>query len=363
MSRRATFLELPGTYSPEIILLGSILVRNDETESPHPSHVLSPHTREHVRDDEIKTQSLIHWHSHDVLGRANFSAREFDILPVSDSVSGGSWKHRSLSHGVFCEELVIEQFVPSESSLAKTLNSDIIRRVLPVSSRPSIYLVSGRIVAYGARYGAEAGRGSEVNARSGLEEAGAGMHVFGDDSTEMEEQEALVDQPFVLAYELKRVRRKRRSGHLGKPTFGDYFNGDRGHDRNVQDVEAELEDLEMDDVLEALEPDESNDGRNMKKMIQDINDKRRVQQKVAAASGWQGLDHGAKRVPDYCTKISQCIKGDSSESSRSTSETLRVSISWELPDFVVQCLGGNKDLANVFTVTGSADVACGTTCR
>lgn len=239
-----SFMLLPDyTYTPDKdIHLGTLLLLSEETKLPDPDHPFNSTDRVPILLDEVRKAVEAPWsfvQGQKYGGSASFDAELPVFSPVGGGIGYGKWKNEDLA--IYCERLETTRFVPSYEYLSTALNNDRVKSYCVGRWFPSLYLVTGLKVAYNAviKTGRSSGWSGHGNVSADLTPAGVpvklGPSLGGGNDTHLEYR-STVQGPFVLAYQLKRLKLK-RSGLMRKAeVFGDlggmpppvaYFPGSR----------------------------------------------------------------------------------------------------------------------------------------
>ena len=212
-----SFMLLPDyTYPPnKDIHLGTLLLLSEETKLPNPDLPLNKPSRIPVSKSEIRRMEETSWSF--VNGKQHSASAGFQAeLPIFSPVGGGVGYGRSKSEDltINCERLETERFVPSWGYLSMSLKDDYIQEYCRQYWSPSVYMVTGIKIAHNAviENGNASGRSGHGNLSVDTTAAGVPLKVkpsLGASKDSNLKICSTITSPFILAYQLKRLKLKR----------------------------------------------------------------------------------------------------------------------------------------------------------
>lgn len=211
---RPSFMLLPDFgFSPgEDIHLGTLLLLSSETRLPDPDLPLNSDDRVVPPSAHIKRHIEHSWKFDQSTQSAWSAGLEADIpvfLPAGGGVGCSLNKSRTLT--VECELVETERFVPTSSYVAKSLSSDFIQDYCKKKWHPSVYLVTGLKTARRATIRSSTTQGHDGHIKAKLDATSMGVAINAGPSLEASkgrdaDTATYVEGPFLLAYQLKRLR-------------------------------------------------------------------------------------------------------------------------------------------------------------
>jgi hypothetical protein len=176
-AQRKTFMLLPDfSYPPSRdILLGTVLPWSKETKLPDPEYPLNEGTRVTPPENVIRTQVEQGWSSKHVKGTLVSPSIDAE-LPVFSPVSGTAAYNKTGSQtlNITCD-LKTESFAPSPQYLADTLNDPQVSAQCHKYWKPSVYLVTGLMVAENATIESITDGSHSGNIHGGVDTSGFGV--------------------------------------------------------------------------------------------------------------------------------------------------------------------------------------------
>lgn len=255
-----SFMLLPDfTFRPDKdIRLGSILPMTRDTKRPNPRQPLSAALI--LMADDVSTQEFAPWQWDSETSRS-VGGGVFADLPIITGVGAGVENSRSHTSGLAVESdrVVQTSFRPSQTSIARAVSDETVAAILKKLTRPSVFLVTGLMVAHGARIELKKGhsRSSGAHVSADVTQMGVPVSAGVKGDVSKGENSTLVQalkEDFVLAYQLLRLRRKlNRSLDAVEENRWALFNDDDGDDGGEDGL---VEELDVDQVTMGLEWDE-----------------------------------------------------------------------------------------------------------
>lgn len=215
-SQPRSFMLLPDwSYKPEDVRLGTLLYLSSETKLPDPD--VPANKGAIVEPDASDVKALVESPFAFTYDKGHTRELGFDAeLPVFSPVSGGIGynRHKSDKFAITCATLETARFAPSSSYLARSLQNEKITEYCKQHHRPSVYLVTGVKVASKAMIKQDHGQGFGGKLSGQVDTTATGLPLnvgptLESDYSKHNERESAIEGPFVLAYQLKRVRMKR----------------------------------------------------------------------------------------------------------------------------------------------------------
>jgi hypothetical protein len=226
--RRKTFMLLPQFDFPigGEIQLGTFLSLSKETKLPDPDFPLNDKTRITPDEKDVKRQMFNDWSTQLVSGKIVSPSLEAEV-PLFAPVNGGlGYKWTSDQNLVIQGDLATERFPVMTTYLVKSLQDEWVQKYCKktVWPRPSVYLVSGRMLIRNAKVEAAEARDHSGNLRIGVDASAAGIPVKVGPGIEAGKQsEAKIggrpQMDFILAYQLTRVKMKGDASVKGHETY------------------------------------------------------------------------------------------------------------------------------------------------
>lgn len=243
------------------IRLGSILPMTRDSKRPNPRQPLTAALT--LMADDISTQEFGPWkwdsdNSHSVGGGV------FADLSIITGIGAGVEGSRSHTRGVAieCDRVVQTTFRPSQTSIARAVSDQTVSAILKKLVRPSVFIVTGVMVAHGAKIEVKKGqsRSGGAHASADVTQVGVPVNAGVKGDVSSEQNSTLMQVPkedFVLAYQLLRVRRKfDRSLDAVEENRWALFNDD-GDDEGENEL---VEELDLDQVTEGFQWEDDDDG-------------------------------------------------------------------------------------------------------
>lgn len=209
-----TFMLLPNfTFTPDGPLrLGSIVRRSEDTKRPDPKRLLNKGTWS--APSEITKQSFEpwNWNSEEEHSRnASVSAGVSMLTGVGGGVEGNKTRLDCLD--IHCDKVIQETFCPDDAYILRAIEDQTIQAILKRPRRPPIFLVTGIMVAHAASITVQRSSGAGTNNKVEADAAQYGVPLavgaeigFADKASSR--LESVPTQPFILAYQLRRIRRR-----------------------------------------------------------------------------------------------------------------------------------------------------------
>jgi hypothetical protein len=213
--------------------------------------------------DDISTQEFTPW-KWDSDNSRSIGGGVFADLSIITGVGAGVEGSRSHTRGlaIECERVVQATFRPSQTSIARAASDQTVAAILKKLVRPSVFIVTGVMVARGAKIEVKKGqsRTGGAHASADVTQVGVPVNAGVKGDVSREQNSTLVQAPkedFVLAYQLLRVRRKfDRSLDAVEENRWALFNDD-GDDEGENEL---VEELDLDQVTEGFQWEDDDDG-------------------------------------------------------------------------------------------------------
>lgn len=225
-AQRKTFMLLPRFDYPidDDIQLGTLLSLGKD-KIPDPDVPLNDaDTRIRPHPSDVKKQTFQNWRVDMETSKSVAPAFEAEI-PFFSPFGGGLGHSRSTVDrlNISCD-LVTERFTPTPQYLSEALKDPWVSDYCRKSIRPSVYLVSGRMLASNAEIGSTyvKSHGAAIRVTSDASALGVpirlGLGVEGSNASS-EDAGCRPQHAFILAYELTRLKLKRRTGAVREQTM------------------------------------------------------------------------------------------------------------------------------------------------
>lgn len=197
--------------------IGTVLSQDSEG-LPDPRRVFEsaklPMSLKTVTSQELEPW---HWTSHDsTTGSAGINAGISLFTGIGAGVHGNRARNETLD--IRCKRLVQQTYLPAVEDFEQLLKHDAISKYLKGFYRPSVFLVTGLMIAYDSSievgHGNEHGGGSHASAD--VTSIGVPLNVGINGEFSQRHGKTLITspkRPFILAYQLHRLRRKLIRGH------------------------------------------------------------------------------------------------------------------------------------------------------
>ena len=257
-----SFMLLPNfAFLPDKnIHLGSILPQARNDKRPNPRQPLAAALP--IVVDDISTQTFAPWKWNSGTSLSTSGGVSAD-LSIFTGIGAGFEAGRSSTSGlaIECESVVRTTFRPTPTSIAQAAADQTVTAILKKLSRPSVYIVTGLMVAHGARIEVSKGRGRTGGAHigAGVSQTGVPINAGVRGDVGWSENSTLAQVPqedFLLAYQLLRVRRKVRRGlYAVEENRWALFNDD-GEDGGESEF---LEEMDVDEVTEGFQWDDDDE--------------------------------------------------------------------------------------------------------
>ena len=212
-----TFMLLPDyMHKPNHrIHLGTLLSLSDDMKLPDPSLPLNEETRIPVAAKDILAVVHEPWlYTNDQTVNGNLSVTA--ELPVFAPIGGGFVLGRSQNDNlsIRCDKVETTRFVATRAYLAKSLAAEAyVQEYCRQTWRPSVYLITGLMVAHNAVISSTRSKSHENSLSPFVDATAAGVPLkvgmsVGMANVRNHEAENTIKEPFILAYQLRRLKMK-----------------------------------------------------------------------------------------------------------------------------------------------------------
>jgi hypothetical protein len=214
--------------------------------------------------DDISTQEFAPW-KWDSDNSRSVGGGVFADLSIITGIGAGVEGSRSHTRGlaIECDRVVQTTFRPSQTLIARAVPDQTVSAILKKLVRPSVFIVTGVMVAHGAKIEVKKGqsRSGGAHASADVTQVGVPVNAGVKGDVGSEQNFTLVQAPkedFVLAYQLLRVRRKfDRSLDAVEENRWALFNDD-GDDDDEGENEL-VEELDLDQVTVGFQWEDDDD--------------------------------------------------------------------------------------------------------
>lgn len=219
---KASFMLLPDFYHKpgQAISLGRVLPLNHDTEVPDPDEPLD--IRMPVPEDRISPQ-LIRPFEYDGETTANSNGGVDVDVSLLTGVGAGVKAGRGNTRGLKIKSGLVTRttFKPTRDEMKALLETPVIANTLRLRARPSLYLITGLMVASGAHIEHKRGQDQTFGAHANMDltavQVPLNLGTNGERGrTTNEAIVTTIEGDFILAYQLVRMRKKL----LGKVEHG-----------------------------------------------------------------------------------------------------------------------------------------------
>jgi len=201
------------TFTPDGPLrLGSIVRRSEETKRPDPKRLLNKGTLFAPSEVAKQTFEPWKWNSENERSRnASVSAGVSMLTGVGGVVEGNRTRLDCLD--IRCDKVVQETFCPDDAYILHAIGDQTIQAILKRSRRPPIFLVTGIMVAHAASITVQRSSGAGTNNKVEADAAQFGVPLsvgaeIGFTDKASSTLESVPTKPFILAYQLRKIRRR-----------------------------------------------------------------------------------------------------------------------------------------------------------
>lgn len=209
-----TFMLLPNfTYMPDGPLqLGSIIPRSKETKRPDPRRLLNRSTLSPPSETTEQIFEPWSWDSEEEHSR---NAGVFAEVSMLTGVGGRFEGNRTRLNRfkIRCDKATQKIFCPDDTYVLQAIEGPDIQTILKKSQRPTIFLVTGIMVAHGASIAVQPSLGASLGLKVTADATPLGVPLaaggdIGFANIASSKLENVPTEPFILAYQLRRIRRK-----------------------------------------------------------------------------------------------------------------------------------------------------------
>ncbi|KAK5710288.1 hypothetical protein LTR17_018994 [Elasticomyces elasticus] len=262
MAQPKTFMLLPDyTHTPNRnVALGTLLMLSRDTGLPDPDLPLNKSSRPPIDDDDIKRSIEEPWYFEHSSGDSKFGSIDAQVpvfAPVGGSFALG--RSKSVDFAVTCTKLETERFVPSNQYLSRALQDEDVQHYCRQYYFPSVYMVTGIKIANEACIGGRSAMAGHTNVNAWVDTTGLGVPLQAGPATGVVSAQRSVSQttilePFVLAYQLKRLKLKRNGSLRKAESFNKHALFDDRNETNGM-IDGDLDDWCIEDVVPTTQHD------------------------------------------------------------------------------------------------------------
>ncbi|KAK5110338.1 hypothetical protein LTR62_006046 [Meristemomyces frigidus] len=219
-ARQPSFMLLPsfGFLPDQDIQLGTVLTTAKGSKLPDAKRPLNKASRVTVNADDVHEQPWAPWSWDSTKSGSNKLSLTADVSLVAGIGAGisGKWgQDRGLV--IESDRVDVRWFRPDAAYLAKTLQDDLVKTVGWKLTRPPLFLVTGLMIATGTTVTVTDAKNHAFSAHATADltslsvplAVGPAVEHTRDSSSKLS---GVPTEPFILAYELVRLRKKRDGG-------------------------------------------------------------------------------------------------------------------------------------------------------
>lgn len=209
-----SFMLLPDFAFPadRDICLGSILPMVRDTKRPNPRCPLTAAIIVVAEDVSVQTYAPWSWNSESSVSQSGgvFADLSF-ISGIGAGVDGG---HSHVSRmAIECDRVIRKTFRPTKAAIARVASDQTITAILKKLTRPSVYIVTGIMIAHRARIELTKAQGLSGGAHTSMDVTQIGVPINAGIKGEASKMETTTPsqtpkEDFLLAYQLLRVKKK-----------------------------------------------------------------------------------------------------------------------------------------------------------
>ena len=205
------------------IKLGTLLLLSEETKQPDPKNPLNGSNRIPIDESKINRIEEGKTWTFDEDNVKSVSTGLSACVPILSVLGGRVALENSRMEGLIIkyDSIQIGSFEPDEDYIQKCLDDDFIRDHTRQLFRPSVYLVTGLQIARNATIEQKTRRSVGANLDPSFDATSLGVPIaFGPDVkgglVKNTKKISGIAGPFILAYQLSRIRLKRDGSHTEK---------------------------------------------------------------------------------------------------------------------------------------------------
>jgi hypothetical protein len=216
-AHQPSFMLLPNfSFLPDQdVRLGTILTSAKGSKLPDPRRPLNGATRKDVDPSLTREQTHKPWSwdsSKDFSAKGGLHAEISFLTGICGSMSKDGAKGKSLV--IACDQVHTLNFQPTSKYLAQAVQDDNVRAIGQKRFGPLLYMVVGLVVATGAEITVmkNSSHGGSANLSVDATQLGAPLNVGLEGGYNKASKSRLTDvpsEPFILAYEIRRLRMKK----------------------------------------------------------------------------------------------------------------------------------------------------------
>jgi hypothetical protein len=195
--------------------LGTILTSLKGSKLPDPRRPLNTSTRQEVCTSDIQSQNFKPW-SWDSSRYLSAGVTLRADVSVLTGFGGGITKEASKDKNlaIKCDSMNITSFRPDTKYLAQAVQDDIVKAIGQKLFGPPLYMVVGLMIANGAEIAVAQERSSGYSKNLSLDGTSVGVPLAvgpsaGYNRSSSMSHASMPTEPFILAYEIIRLRMKR----------------------------------------------------------------------------------------------------------------------------------------------------------
>lgn len=198
------------------VFLGTIM-RDSKDGGPDPRRPLNRASRPSIEQNLIGVQEYKDWSYNGTCSNTNKLGLWADLSTMAGIGAGCGFDFaRNKNLSIQCDRMIVSSFQPDGQYIAQALDTNLVLQFIRANRfrRPWVYMVTGLMVAHGARWTVEKSNESGIAGNMSADGTGMGIPVkVGPEgshaSVETNTLTSTSAEPFILGYRLIRCREKR----------------------------------------------------------------------------------------------------------------------------------------------------------
>jgi hypothetical protein len=212
-----SFMLLPNfSFLPDRDLhLGTILTSVKGSKLPDPKRPLNKSTRREISPSDVQTQEFKPW-SWDSSKHTSTGGGLHADVPLLTGIGSSFTKSAAKGNSLMirCDSMIVSSFRPDIRYLAQTVQDEVVKAIAQKLFGPPLYMIVGLMTAVGAQIVVSQDRNHEFASGLGVDGTPLGVPLTVGPSAERSHSSSFnlvgtTTEPFLLAYEIVRIRMKR----------------------------------------------------------------------------------------------------------------------------------------------------------